>query len=566
MNTGMPSNQRCRYSEWRSICFYSFSFPVVLLMICTSIVHAHIIHVPADSLTIQAGIDGAGGGDTVLVADGIYTGDGNRDIEFDGKNIIVISENGPDVTIIDCEGSSQDYHRGFYFQSGEDSTSMIRGFTITNGWHNQGGGICCYYSSPAIDGNTISGNTVESDGGGIYCYESSPVIRCNTITANSAYYGAGIFCQAGSAAIRNNVITWNTAEYYGGVRCVGDSSAIVEGNAVMWNTAKTGGGISCYNSFSIISGNTIAGNIASRYNGGGIHCRQSPSVIISNTIVGNMAREGGGIHCYEASPTILYNTIVANSVDTKGGGIECYRYCYPLIENNTITGNSAGNGGGMYSVSSSPTVKNCIFWGDSPWEFTLSGGDPRITYCDVQGGWEGEGNIDQDPLFVDPGDNNYSLLPESPCVDAGSPESPPDPDSTRADMGAFFHDQRALVLSVFPDLTCYHRGDTLGFTVSVMNNEDSTIVLQGWTEGDTPSGVIVTPLLGPINGIIGAYSTVISYITQYIPVDVNYGGPYTYRVRVGNYPDEVLAEDYFTFYIFPALSVHKRAVHVEQGP
>lgn len=61
-------------------------------------------HVPTEYPSIQLGIDAASNGDTVILSDGIYTGNGNRDINFNSKSITVTSENGPDNCIIDCEG------------------------------------------------------------------------------------------------------------------------------------------------------------------------------------------------------------------------------------------------------------------------------------------------------------------------------------------------------------------------------------------------------------------------------------------------------------------------------
>ncbi len=78
-------------------------------------------------------------------------------------------------------------------------------------------------------------------------------------------------------------------------------------------------------------------------------------------------------------------------------------------------------------------VKNCIFW-----EGRLNGSN-FIRYSDIQGGYEGLGNINADPLFVDADNGDFSLQPNSPCINSGDPESPLDSDGTRADIGASFH-------------------------------------------------------------------------------------------------------------------------------
>ena len=110
-----------------------------------------LLHVPIEVPTIQDAIDYAANGVTVIVADGVYTGTGNRDIDFLGKAITVRSENGPNNCVIDCNGEG----RGFEFRSGEDANSVLAGFTITN----SRGAIRCLISSPKITNCTISGNT-----------------------------------------------------------------------------------------------------------------------------------------------------------------------------------------------------------------------------------------------------------------------------------------------------------------------------------------------------------------------------------------------------------------------
>jgi len=168
---------------------------LVTIFLSVGSISAAVILVPGEEPNIQAGIVAAVAGDTVLVADGIHTGDGNRDIDFQGKAITVMSENGAEFCVIDCEGSEIENHRGFYFNNGEDNLSIVQGFTIENGFHNtDGGGIYCYTCSPSIMNCTISNNSVLDDGGGIYCYKASPtIINCAIVGNTCDSVGGGAY-------------------------------------------------------------------------------------------------------------------------------------------------------------------------------------------------------------------------------------------------------------------------------------------------------------------------------------------------------------------------------------
>ena len=425
---------------------------------------ASVIHVPGDQPTIQAGIDAAVNGDTVLVADGTYTGTGNRDIDFLGKAITVRSENGPDNCIVDCQGSSSDNHRGFYFHNGEGLDSILQGFTIRNGYVGDGGGIRCDNASPTIHKNIISGNNA-NNGGGIHLVDSSPRITYNNISGNQgtisfASSGGGINSYGGSPVIFQNTITHNgteTLDFYwgGGIYCT-QASPIIVHNTITHNISKVnGGGITLQYCSSTIAHNNISNNSSydggpgggifilffedealpvtinnniirdnvSGGGGGGIDCSYGDnSLVIANNIISSNVAGAAGIYCYESSPTITNNLIS----DIRGPGIQCEYSSSPKITNNTITNNALGvtPGGGINcDASSFPTVLNSIIWGNEPGQII---GSSTVTYCDVEGGYPGTGNIDADPLFVRGPLGDYYLSQisagqsqDSPCVDSG---------------------------------------------------------------------------------------------------------------------------------------------------
>ncbi len=169
-----------------------------ILIIVTLSIKATTIHVPSEQPTIQAGIDAAIDGDTVLVADGIYLGYGNRDILIE-KSIVLTSENGPENTVINCEH----YGKGMNIFGGQDSSLVINGFTIKNGSSYQGSAICCFGSSPIIK-NCVFVSNIADYGGALYFNGNASkgkdvislkVVNCTVVDNTAHYSGAGAYIQ-----------------------------------------------------------------------------------------------------------------------------------------------------------------------------------------------------------------------------------------------------------------------------------------------------------------------------------------------------------------------------------
>ncbi len=272
------------------------------------------VNVPADFTLIQDAVDAVCDGNTVWLEDGTYTGAGNRDIDFKGKEITLRSlSDDPELCIIDCQGSG----RGFIFNSGETSESVVRGLSVINGSMPYSGGIHCEFGSPTITNCKISNCAATMFSAGLSCFAASPVISDCIISDNTAaYYAGGLACYMNSApTITDSTFTGN----YGGAG---------------------GGGLACYSS--------------------------SPNIVrcvVSDNILSSGSSGGAGIALFDhSSPTIQDCTISANSCDDSGGGIECFEYCSPMISGCTITGNTADEGGGLFcDDNSSPGVTDSVF-------------------------------------------------------------------------------------------------------------------------------------------------------------------------------------------------------------
>ncbi len=270
---------------------------------------AATIHVPEQYLTIQEAIDAAGDGSTIVVADGIYTGTGNRNISFKGRAITVQSKNGPEYCIVDCKHSG----RGFIFDTCEGQDSVLDGFTIKNG-----------YSTDF--------------GGGIYCGSSGPVIsNCRISNCNSTAYGGGAYCATGNPVISNCLFENNLSTTEGGGIYLEDATpALIEDSIFINNAAQNGGGIGTRNDENdykaTIRNCLLYGNTAFNY-GGGIYYSSSRSIISNCTITRNSAVDGGGLYVdsvYSQIPTVNNSIFWADSTNEivyTGVGTPAITYC-----------------------------------------------------------------------------------------------------------------------------------------------------------------------------------------------------------------------------------------------
>ncbi len=309
-----------------------------------------------DAPTIQAAIDMAISQDTVLVGQGVFLGDGNRDLDFGGKQLLLVSEAGPNFTSIDCGGNPGDPHIGIFFHNGEDSSAVVEGFRIY-GAYGDSAAVYVTNASPTIRNCIITNNEC----GGIYCGVPWPAtfrasIRDCQITDNR---GHGFRMWGAYAWITGSEISFN------------DSNGVM----VQW------------------SGLLEMDSCLVRGNGGTglwMYTPVDPFTVSNNTFVGN----GRGMFWDWNLP--------------KDGAVEKQPQSLYLFSN--IFAFNEGAGAELYFLSSDSVALCNDAYGNPGGDWVGASFGPG----------DGYGNLSADPLFCDTLAGDFRISPTSPCAPANN--------------------------------------------------------------------------------------------------------------------------------------------------
>jgi hypothetical protein len=336
--------------------------------------------------------------DVVLVANGLYVGPANRELDFGNRDLTVQSLGGSANCTIDCQGLG----RAFVVKTAVTAASRIEGFTIKNGKST-------------------------GTGGGMLVKGSNPwIVACAFLDCN-AQSGGALSLENSSASVVDCTFDGGSASANGGnVLIASSANAILLHCTIARGRAGNGGGVGVYSSGAYFEGCEFLGNTAVQ-SGGAAYGESTTWFLDQCLLAGNVGKNGGALSTYRGISYITSCTVAQNNATTAGGAWYFQNSFTPVfiqsLRNSVFWNNTAGNG----------------------WAFDVRSAMLDIAYCDLQGGqasilvgtngsvtW-GAGNMNADPLFADPdgpdnnpltlADNDYRLSLGSPCIDSGDNSS-----------------------------------------------------------------------------------------------------------------------------------------------
>ena len=428
-----------------------------------------VLEVPVAFPTIQAAINAAVNGDTVLVDPGTYF----ENIDFKGKLITVQSAKGPSVTTIDGGNAAPVVN----FSTSETTAAVLQGFTIQHGngtanFQYTGGGVRISSASPTVIGNVITANVACSGGAGIAVLFASPLIQDNTINGNSTLgcsggMGGGIDVQgAASAQIVHNVITNNASDFGGGI------SLFASGTPTLLN-------------------NTISNNNG-RTQGGAIYAvNQSDANIIQNLVIGNSAPSGGGFYVSPPQGTrgalLVNNTIIGNPANDSGVLLSGFDASVELTNNIVVS--YAAQPALLCNPGATPILDHNDFF--NPSAASSSGACAQAVVIN--------GNFGADPQFAS--SNDAHLKSTSPAVDAGNSSAPSLPATDldgnpritgpAVDLGVYEQVNPPLVLTAAASLAPATEGAAYSAVLATFaGGRGPFSATVNWGDGQTSAGTI----------------------------------------------------------------------------
>ncbi len=286
-------------------------------------------------------------------------------------------------------------------------------------------------------------NVAAHTGGGVVMHDNTrlTMVDCIVTGNRSMQSSGGVYGQAAEIHIEGCVLTENDADWSGGAVGVAHNTYLNVDDSVISNNTSgyRAGGISVWFSDAAISGVTFDNNSAQI--GGAVFAETGEVTLVNSVFTGNTAvfegdtwetyEEGAGGAVYSAGSTtrLVNSTLVGNTADVAGDGL----YSTPFEDLES----------GIEYTEDDTRIVNSIIYGNGLEEVSYHKISPLVTYSDVAGGFVGEGNIDADPLFVNPSGGDLHLQAASPCIGAASPKQAPktdmdgNPRGGEPDMGAY---------------------------------------------------------------------------------------------------------------------------------